>query len=127
MDTSTYSQLRRGHSIVLDWFARADMVMLSATVLGELEAGFQLGSRYRANLASLREFLEEPFVTVENVTPSIARRYGQLFSDLRKAGTPIPTNVIWIAAAALESGAHLVTFDSDFERISGLHHTLLSP
>lgn len=30
---------------------------------------------------------------------------------LRKKGRPVPTNDAWIAAHALETGAHLVSFD----------------
>jgi predicted nucleic acid-binding protein len=32
-------------------------------------------------------------------------------------------NDIWIAGAALDSGAHLITFDEDFTRVPGLPHT----
>jgi tRNA(fMet)-specific endonuclease VapC len=32
----------------------------------------------------------------------------------------MPTNDIWIAAHALESGAELLTFDRHFESIDGL-------
>jgi tRNA(fMet)-specific endonuclease VapC len=105
--------------------AKAERVLLPATVLGELEAGFRLGSRLKENLATLHRFLEEPFVDVWPTTASVARRYGALFAQLRAAGTPIPTNDIWIAAAALDSGAHLVTFDGDFQHVPGLDWTLL--
>jgi tRNA(fMet)-specific endonuclease VapC len=55
----------------------------------------------------------------------VAIRYGRFFADLRRAGTPIPTNDLWIAATALDSGAHLLTFDGDFERIAALDCTIL--
>jgi predicted nucleic acid-binding protein len=54
------------------------------------------------------------------VTTDIAERYGILISQLTRQGTPIPTNDIWIAAAALETGSRLVTYDSHFEHIHGL-------
>ena len=127
LDTSAYSQLRRGHETVLNWLAEAKRVELSITVLGELEAGFRLGQRYAENASTLSDFLDEPFVEVAHVSHKVAQRYGQLFAALRNAGTPIPTNDIWIAASAFETGAHLLTFDSDFARIPGLQHTLLKP
>ena len=37
----------------------------------------------------------------------------------------IPTNDIWIAAAALETGARLVTYDAHFGKVQGLF--ILSP
>lgn len=56
---------------------------------------------------------------------SVARRYGQVFAQVRPAGTPIPVNDIWIAAATLDCGGHLFTFDRHFEKIEGLDLTLL--
>jgi tRNA(fMet)-specific endonuclease VapC len=97
-----------------------------AIVLGELHAGFLLGSRRRENEATLREFLDEPFVEVRGVDADVGRRYGDVFSALRSAGTPVPTNDIWIAAITLVTGGHLITFDSDFARVSGLPHTVLA-
>jgi predicted nucleic acid-binding protein len=57
-------------------------------------------------------------------TADVSRVYGRLFAALRKAGTPIGTNDIWIAATAIEAGAHLVTFDQDFARVAGLDCTV---
>lgn len=126
LDTSAYANLRRGHALVVAWLAAADVVDVSVTVLGELEAGFRLGSRNDENVATLVEFLSEPFVHVQDVTKRVARRYGHLFAALRRAGTPLPVNDIWIAATAIEAGAHLVTFDSDFGRIEGLACSILT-
>lgn len=124
LDTSAYSHLRRRESRVLDAVARADVVFLATTVLGELEAGFRVGSRYLENSRALEEFLEEPYVEVVDVTKDVARRYGEIFAGLRAAGTPVPINDIWIAAAALTTDAHLVTFDEDFDRVASLQHVL---
>jgi len=46
--------------------------------------------------------------------------YGLLVCHLAQAGKPIPTNDIWIAAAALESGARLVSYDAHFAFVPGL-------
>jgi len=120
LDTSAYSHLRHGHEVVLDAVAGADSVCLPVTVLGELEAAFDLGTRPKANRVSLAEFLDEPFASTLPVSRSTARRYGQLFAALRRAGTPIPVNDIWIAAATLDCGGHLLTFDQHFRHIDGL-------
>ena len=105
---------------MLGLLAAAEVVLVPATVLGELEAGFELGRRSRENRTALSTFLEEPFVTVLPTTPEVARRYGQVFARLREAGTPIPTNDIWIAAAAIDAGGRLVTFDAHFSQVRGL-------
>ena len=126
LDTSAYSHFRGGDERVVELVEHAAQVCLPVTVLGELDAAFRWGSRRKDNEARLREFLDAPFVTVLEVTVDVARRYGQLRAQLRNNGTPVATNDIWIAAATLDAGAHLVTFDRDFETIDGLDLTLLS-
>ena len=126
LDTSAYSHFRRGHAGVLDALARAERVLIPMTVLGELEAAFELGSRARENRRALEEFIGEPFVDLLDTTASVARHYGRVFSALKRAGTPLPVNDIWIAAATMDCGGTLLTFDRDFERISGLDHLTLA-
>jgi tRNA(fMet)-specific endonuclease VapC len=127
LDTSAYSHFRAADVRVVDLIALAEVVFLPTIVLGELEAGFTLGKRERENLTLLAEFLAEPFVSILPVTPTVARRYGRLFADLRRAGTPIPTNDIWIAATTLDCGGHLLSFDGDFKNVVSLDCTVLSP
>jgi len=127
LDTSAYSHFRHGDEAALDWVAAAEVVLVPVTVLGELEAGFELGSRARQNRVLLGEFLEEPFVSILEITPSVARHYGRVFAQLRRSGTPIPVNDIWIAAATLDSGGHLLTFDADYRAVGSLDCTILTP
>jgi len=126
LDTSAYSHFRAGHKTVLDLLAAADAVLLPVTVLGELEAGFEMGRHARENRTTLARFLQEPFVSVLPTTPDVARRYGQTFARLRQAGTPIPTNDIWIAAATMDSGGRLLTFDAHFQQVTGLDTVVLA-
>lgn len=124
LDTSAYSHFRANHPEVVDRIATADLVCVPTTVLGELEAAFRMGRRASDNRTKLESFLQEDFVSVVSVTSDVARRYGELFVELRRAGTPIPVNDIWIAAATIDAGAHLLTFDTDFDRIPRLERTL---
>jgi len=112
---------------VLDFVAGAGIVFLPTTVLGELEAGFELGARPKDNRLLLGEFLDEPFVSSLPVTAAVARRYGQVFAELRRNGTPIPVNHIWIAASSLDCGGHLLTFDGDYHNVPSLDCTILEP
>lgn len=126
LDTSAYAHFRAGNETVLGLLAGAEVVLIPVAVLGELEAGFELGRRTRENRTTLTAFLEEPFVTVLPTTPDVARRYGLAFASLRQAGTPIPTNDIWIAAAAIDAGGRLVTFDDHFKQVPGLDCLVLT-
>jgi tRNA(fMet)-specific endonuclease VapC len=127
LDTSAYSHFRSNHVGVVDRLATADRVYVPTIVLGELEAAFRRGRRTSDNRAKLDEFLREDFVAVLPVTTDVARRYGELFAELRAAGTPIPINDVWIAATTIDAGAELITFDTDFERIARLERTILVP
>jgi len=125
LDTSAYSHFRTGHPDVHDALARAERVLIPVTVLGELEAAFEWGSRARENRRALESYLEEAFVDVLPATPAVARQYGRVFTVLRRAGTPLPVNDIWIAAATLDCGGTLLTFDTDYARVPGLDHITL--
>ena len=66
---------------------------------------------------------KSPFVSVRPIDAEVSARYGEVFSQLKRAGTPIPANDVWIAAVTMESGAHLLTFDDDFSPVAGLSWT----
>ena len=125
LDTSAYSRLRAGHAQVLERVAGARVVVVPVTVLGELDAGFELGRRALDNRRILAEFLDEPFVSVLDVTATTVRHYARIFAALRRAGAPIPINDVWIAAATVECNGHLLTFDRDYSRIPDFDHTVL--
>ena len=79
-----------------------------------------LARRGRAARAGLARFLAIPTVETVSLTTDTAECYGTVFRQLKKAGTPIPTNDIWIAALALEHGAVLVSDDAHFQRVANL-------
>jgi tRNA(fMet)-specific endonuclease VapC len=120
LDTNAYTALFRGHEGVAEHVRRADQLLLSAVVAGELLFGFRNGSRYEANRRELDEFLSSPYVELLPVTFVTADRFGRIAAALRRKGRPIPTNDIWIAAHAMESGAELLSFDEHFEQVDGL-------
>lgn len=111
---------------MLDWLAAAAVVFVPATVIGELDAAFRQGGREVENRRMLEEFLSESFVEVLVTDRSVGRRYGMIAAELRRNGTPIPTNDLWIAAATLSISGRLLTFDRDFERVPGLDRVVLS-
>lgn len=127
LDTNAYSALMRGHEDVADRVRRAEQVVLSAVVAGELLLGFRLGARLKKNMAELDAFLDNPYVSLVPVTLTTADRFARIAAALRARGRPIPTNDIWIAAHAMETGAELLSFDAHFEAIDGLAWVALTP
>ena len=125
LDTNAYSRLMQKHSGVSQMIEQAEYVYVSSIVLGELYAGFRMGSRYEQNCYELEEFLSLPGIEIIDIDKSIAHRYGILIKQLKKAGTPIPVNDIWIAATALDTGSLVVSYDSHFDMVQGI--VLVSP
>ncbi len=120
LDTNAYTALFRGHPEVSRLVRRAEEVLISPVVAGELLFGFRNGARYEANRRDLDAFLDSPFVRLLEVTLVTADRFGRISAALRKKGRPIPTNDLWIAAQAMETGADLLSFDQHFAEIEGL-------
>lgn len=114
LDTSAYSQFRRGNRRVVELLDRAESVGVPAVVLGELRAGFRAGGKRDQNETDLREFLGNPIVEVLPIDEEVSLHYAEIVHDLRRVGTPVPTNDIWIAATAARSAFQVVTFDNHF-------------
>lgn len=118
LDTSAYSHFRRGAGPAVSLITAASWIGMTATVLGELRAGFGLGTRRARNEHELAAFLSSPAVHVLDVDDEAAQIYAEIVVALRVAGTPIPTNDIWIAAVAAREGVHVVTYDAHFGLIA---------
>ncbi len=120
LDSNAYVALFKGHEGVARRVRTAEQVFLSSVVTGELLFGFRYGARYDANRRQLDAFLANPYVSFLPVGLATADRFGRIAAALRRKGTPLPTNDIWIAAHAMESGADLLSFDRHFGKVEGL-------
>jgi tRNA(fMet)-specific endonuclease VapC len=118
LDTSAYSHFRRGDADVMELLDIAEWIGLPAIVLGELRTGFLLGTRAQENEAALQQLLEHPVVEELPVEGEVSRHFAEIVVDLRRAGTPLPTNDLWIAATAARHGALVLTYDGHFEKIA---------
>jgi tRNA(fMet)-specific endonuclease VapC len=126
MDTSAYSHFKRGHAPAVEILSHASRVGVPAVVLGELRSGFGLGRQATRNEAELRKFLAQPVVTVLDIDDDASAIYAELVVELRRAGTPLPTNDIWIAAVAAREGAAVLTYDAHFTSIPRVATRLLT-
>lgn len=118
LDTSAYSHFKRGAAEAVDALSHAKWIGVPVAVIGELAVGFALGRRRAENERELRAFLDQPVVEVVDVSEEIARTWGEIIVALRREGTPLPTNDVWIAATAACLGAPVITYDEHFERIA---------
>lgn len=120
LDTNAYVRFLLGDKAVLEVLSRAEIVYMSVIVMGELYAGFKGGRKEGENKTILDTFLQKAAVTVLDVGRETSEVFGGIKDSLRKAGTPIPINDVWIAAQSFESGSVLISYDDHFLKIPGL-------
>ena len=108
LDTNCYRDFCAGDREVLDRVQLAERV------------GFRYGTRASENERVLQRFLRRPRVGVLYASEDTTRHYAQLFVQLRRQGTPIPVNDLWIAALVMEHGFDLYSRDGHFDHLPQL-------
>lgn len=120
LDTNRLTDLLRGDLTLSDQLEHCEEVWIPLFVLGEIRAGFHGGTQRERNEALLRALLAQPSVSVLLPTSETSEYYARVFVQLRRSGTPIPDNDLWIAAQALEHNLTLVSRDRHFDCIPQL-------
>ena len=117
LDTNRYVDLCRGVGETVALLEEAETVMLPFVVLGELREGFAHGRRQADNERTLRRFLLKDGVRALFADDQTTHHYASIFRQLRKQGTPIPTNDMWLAALVLQHNLVLHAQDTHFDHL----------
>lgn len=117
LDTNAYSDLMRGEPQRAQLVRSAAWVYLPLFVVAELRAGFEAGTPRSNNAARLQQFLNRPRIEVLYPDDGTTHQYAHLFATLRRQGTPIPVNDLWIAALVLQHNLVLCTSDRHFRKV----------
>lgn len=131
LDTNAYVAFKCKDSDIVEIIQHADTVNVSSIVIGELLAGFAIGSKEKSNKKELSDFLNTDRCQVIVVDQNTSVYYAHIYQLLRQKGKQIPTNDLWIAALATQHGHMLCTLDKHFSNIdnllicSQLNHILL--
>lgn len=120
IDTNAYSAFKTGEAETIELFQHAPLLAINTVVVGELLGGFVLGKYEKKNRKELEIFLSLPKVVLCEFTLDVSEQYSQVYKQLRRAGTPIPTNDMWIAATALHYNLAVCTYDGHFKKVQGL-------
>jgi tRNA(fMet)-specific endonuclease VapC len=127
VDTSAYAAFLRGHAGVKAALREATELFLSPIVLGELRSGFLKGTRSAENEDQLAQFLASSRCSVPAIDEETAHRYASIHDFLRRRGTPVSPNDLWIAASAAQHGLTVITLDGDFDRMPQVLVKRLAP
>lgn len=120
VDSNRYQDFCKGKPEAVKVIRRSVDIFIPFIVLGELRAGFACGTRSSQNEQTLTRFLNTPRVCQLFADEDTTRHYARLFRQLRKQGTPIPTNDLWIAALAIQHDLLLFTRDGHFDYLPQL-------
>ena len=118
LDTNGLFTLAEGDSGLESVLRKALQLAIPVIVLGEYRYGISQ-SRHRMEYEEwLAEYL--PKFRILDVDERTAVSYSFVRSELRKAGTPIPSNDVWIAALCRQHSLPLVSRDRHFDAVSGV-------
>jgi predicted nucleic acid-binding protein len=118
LDTNGLSAVADGNAALEPILRKAVEIAVPVVVLGEYRYGIQQSrdrQRYQQWLTeSIRNY------RVLDIDEETADFYATLRSELKKAGTPIPSNDVWIAALCRQYAFPVLSRDRHFDLVSGI-------
>jgi tRNA(fMet)-specific endonuclease VapC len=118
LDTNIVIALFRMEQAVIEALGQADEVFIPVIVLGELYYGARKSAHPDENADRITDLGKTS--SLLSVDEKTAELYGTVKNALRRSGTPIPENDIWVAAVAMQYRLTIVTRDDHFRKITGL-------
>ena len=118
LDTNALSAVADGDPRVVAEFSRATRIAIPVIVVGEYRFGIAQSHRN----SEYQRWLEEMLAAcrVLEVSEETARHYAAIRLELKRAGTPIPSNDVWIAALSRQHALPVLSRDEHFDLIKGL-------
>jgi tRNA(fMet)-specific endonuclease VapC len=117
LDTNALSALAEGERSLAPLLRDATQVAVPVIALGEYRYGI---SRSRDRLHYERWLTEYlPTLRILDVDEGTTMHYAAVRGQLKKAGTPIPSNDAWIAALARQHALPIVSRDRHFDLVPG--------
>jgi tRNA(fMet)-specific endonuclease VapC len=118
LDTNGLSGVADGDEGLEPLLRKAAEIAVPAIVLGE----YRYGISHSRNRQYYEQWLTEHLATfrILDVNEETTIPYSAVRTELKKAGTPIPSNDIWIAALCRQHSLPLVSRDRHFDLVSGI-------
>ena len=119
LDTNGLSRFAEGEPALKAILGKAAQIAIPVIVLGEYQYGISQSRDRKRYEQWLSEYL--PAFRVLNVDEGTTLPYVDVRRELRKAGTPIPSNDVWIAALCRQHAMPLISRDRHFDLVPGIH------
>jgi tRNA(fMet)-specific endonuclease VapC len=118
LDTNGLSGVVDGDAGLEPLLRKASQIAIPAIVLGEYRYGISQSRSRQYYERWLTEYLPKFMILEVNEETTIP--YSAVRTELKKAGTPIPSNDVWIAALCRQHSFPLVSRDRHFDLVAGL-------
>jgi tRNA(fMet)-specific endonuclease VapC len=119
LDTNGLSAIAEGDPRLEPILRRATQIAVPVIVLGEYRYGIQQSRERQRYEHWLVEYLSK--FRVLDVEEQTTTSYAAVRGELKRAGTPIPSNDVWIAALCRQHSLPLLSRDRHFDLVPGLH------
>jgi len=124
IDSNIVIGLFRNDQRAINALRKISIVYMPVIVLGELFYGANVSDQTALRIKQIQDFQKN--VRLLSCDEKTAENYGKIKSQLKKAGTPIPENDIWIAALAKQHSLPLLTNDKHFLQVKSIQKESLS-
>lgn len=118
LDTNALSAVADGDASLGPLLQRMSEPSIPVMVLGEYRYGIWQSRERKFYEQWLTESL--PNYRILDIDEETAIQYASVRAELKKAGTPIPTNDVWIAALCRQHALSLLSRDKHFDLVNGL-------
>ena len=118
LDTNALSAAADREPGALEVVAKAERLAVPVIVLGEYRLGIAQSRRRTEYENWLGEWIGA--VTVLDIDEETTHHYAAIGLELKRSGTPIPANDLWIAALCRQHAMPLVSRDRHFDLVKGL-------
>jgi tRNA(fMet)-specific endonuclease VapC len=118
IDTNALSAIIDGDPTIKSIVQRAPTVEVSVITLGEYRFGLLRSSRPAPGERWLRDFLH--LYKIIDVDKETSLHYSEVRFALKRGGTPIPLNDLWIAAQARQYDLSILSRDKHFDLVEGV-------
>ena len=115
LDTNALSAWAEGTVGVEAPLRSADRLVVPSVVLGEYYFGIRQSRHRRRYEEWLARYL--PQTEIATITSATADTYADIRLELKRLGTPIPPNDVWVAALARQHDLAVLTNDSHFDLV----------
>ena len=115
LDTNALSAWAEGTVGVEAPLRSADRLVVPSVVLGEYYFGIRQSRHRRRYEEWLARYL--PQTEIATITSATADTYADIRLELKRLGTPIPPNDVWVAALARHHDLAVLTNDSHFDLV----------